>query len=223
MNKKTSVILKSIFGIIVLGILSIGIKYALDQRKIGQEEFEESERILGRAKTEASEWDAEFDKLEDKKSLIEAFLDNIIAQYPETEAAKNAELFRGEYVAILETAKIESEAKRVKEKKAEEEAAAARAAKREEDITTFIQKTGTSLTDNIEYWFDYFNDDEKSRLYRNEVKIGDRHTMVLFLKGIYKTTTSETADGTYNHFYGRTDARYSYITSANGKIDYIAY
>ena len=75
MNKKTSVILKSIFGIIVLGILSIGIKYALDQRKIGQEEFEESERILGRAKTEASEWDAEFDKLEDKKSLIEAFLD----------------------------------------------------------------------------------------------------------------------------------------------------
>ena len=79
--------------------------------------------------------------------------------------------------------------------------------------------------DKLNFWFDYFTKEEKEKIYNNEVKIGDRDTLVRFLdgRGYYERTTSETAYGTSHQFYGKAGTRYSYITSKDGIIDYIAY
>ena len=58
---------------------------------------------------------------------------------------------------------------------------------------------------------------------RQKISIGDPESKIDGLYGVYEKTTSEYGSSKTNHYYGRKEANYKYITATNGKIDYISY
>ena len=160
------------------------------------------ENVEFRAK---NRWDADIKELEES-------LDELLELYPNTEAAKKVEKLREELPTIIQ-AQID-----IRNKKLEAEKI------KNDQWKAHLRKIGKP-DDKDDFWYNYFTEKEKSKLYQGEITIGDRDTMVMFLPGYYEITTSETKYGKSNQYFGRTEyvCKYSYITSHEGIIDYIAY
>lgn len=153
---------------------------------------------------------------------IELSLKKLLELYPNTKTAGRVEVFRERYPQFLKTAKEQHNKQIAEEAELKAKEAAVKA--KEEAPFKAIMRSEFGNLDNFDYWYNYFTEEEKEKIYNNEVRIGDRDSIITFLKGYYEMTTTETAFGKSNQFYGSSDScRYTYITSSAGIIDYIAY
>lgn len=75
---------------------------------------------------------------------------------------------------------------------------------------------------DAEYWYEKLTEYERKKILSNEINVNDRDIMVLLLPGDYEMSESKSKYGTDKHFYGKRNAKYRYLISRNGFIDFIA-
>ena len=216
MKKFFKFVILMIIFLAVLAALSVGGNYLTEKRAIKNRPLllaTEASELFATIQKEASEWDG-------NPKWIEKTLDELLTNYPDSEAAGKVEAFRADYPAKLQELH-DAHTKRIAKE------TAAREAKEKahyDEWRAYLRKTGQGSSDKEDYWYSYFTDAEKASLYQGKVSIGDRDFMVTYLAGYYEPSTTETALGKSNQFYGSSDkCKYSYITSTEGIIDYIAY
>ena len=120
--------------------------------------------------------------------------------------------------------KIVDENEAALRKQKEEERIAKKQKEEEEKIFRAEFESYKKLVPRIsEYAYKEFTAIEREKILRNNIDIGDKESMILYLNGSYKREITKSEYGETHHYYGRNYARYSYITAVRGRIDYISY